>query len=850
MFRRIPYPIAVVALHLLLLVPALPVAAVTGSPVDAHGVKPRDFGSRGTHEATTADAKATSPARAPVATSATSVSSLNTLANEKVCLAPGDQTNVQMLADGQGGAIIVWQDPRAGQWDIYAQRVDAFGIPHWGLNGVPVCKENGDQMNPRAVSDGSGGVIVVWDDGRGADKDIYAQRLSQAGAPQWTPGGVLMCGASQDQVEPEVTADGLGGAVMTWQDRRAIAEPFSQIYCQRINTRGALQWATDGVPVNLVTGVHGGLSMVSDGLGGMIMTWQDDRADVGDIYAQRIDEFGVFKWQGDGLPVYVGSGTQELPTAYSDGQGGVFVAWVDWRSGNRDIYAQRLEPLNGSRLWAFNGIPVCNAAGDQQLPTMTTDGASGVVVAWQDGRTPASGQKIYAQRLEPVNGAAQWAANGVAACTGGIKDQLAPAIANDPLGGTLLAWNDGRDVNNGNITDVYAQHLSASGGLQWGAAATQVCDAYFTQDQPQIVSDGSGGALVAWRDFRAISNADVYDQKVTSGATLPAGCTSQVIIPNASPVATSGTYSFFDWEMTDVNWGAVAVRSPAGTDLDLEVYDIGTFGQSLYPACYASPLAGSYTTEQVDLVVANCNAGHTNPSDPLEPGYGVRVTRFAGSGNGTVEWEQGAEVINPATNTTHSNWNHIVESWDIFLFAGHTYKFTYTHTGVAKITMMLFGSEGTTGTYVVPRSQRLFEVSDNNVYFLAPATEFYGLVFVNEDGQLGSYTVRFDDVGAPVGVGDGTGLRTALQRVSPNPSAGQVELVFSLQKPGSVVFDVVDMAGRQIARIPERHWGAGSWSVTWDGRKTQGTEAPPGVYFVQMHVDGRPVGISRLALLR
>ena len=127
MFRRIPYPIAVVALHLLLLVPALPVAAVTGSPVDAHGVKPRDFGSRGTHEATTADAKATSPARAPVATSATSVSSLNTLANEKVCLAPGDQTNVQMLADGQGGAIIVWQDPRAGQWDIYAQRVDAFG---------------------------------------------------------------------------------------------------------------------------------------------------------------------------------------------------------------------------------------------------------------------------------------------------------------------------------------------------------------------------------------------------------------------------------------------------------------------------------------------------------------------------------------------------------------------------------------------------------------------------------------------------------------------------------------------------------------------------------------------------
>src|SRR5206468_3877800 len=204
----------------------------------------------------------------------------------------------------------------------------------------------------------------------------------------------------------------------------------------------------------------------------------------------------------------------------------------DWRAGNRDIYAQRLEQFSGSKLWASGGVAVCNAAGDQQLPVIASDGVGGVVIAWQDGRTPASGQKVYAQRLEPVNGVAQWAANGVAACTG-AGDQVAPFIAADPIGGTLLAWSDGRALASG--MDVYAQHLSLSGGLQWGAAASQVCDASLGQDQAQIVPDGSGGALVGWRDFRGNSQSDIYDQKVTTSGQLPTGCTGQVIIPNASP---------------------------------------------------------------------------------------------------------------------------------------------------------------------------------------------------------------------------------------------------------------------------------------------------------------------------
>jgi hypothetical protein len=93
----------------------------------------------------------------------------------------------------------------------------------------------------------------------------------------------------------------------------------------------------------------------------------------------------------------------------------------------------------------------------------------------------------------------------------------------------------------------------------------------------------------------------------------------------------------------------------------------------------------------------------------------------------------------------------------------------------------------------VPRSQRLFESEGGITYFLAPASEFYGVIFVNENGQLGNYTIRVDQVASPVGVEDGAPLQTGLRGVGSNPSIGRVQLRFALREPGAVTFDVMDM---------------------------------------------------------
>src|SRR6187551_1414534 len=50
-------------------------------------------------------------------------------------------------------------------------------------------------------------------------------------------------------------------------------------------------------------------------------------------------------WPSDPLvnvPICTATGAQTTPAIISDGAGGAIVAWADARSGNRDIYVQRI----------------------------------------------------------------------------------------------------------------------------------------------------------------------------------------------------------------------------------------------------------------------------------------------------------------------------------------------------------------------------------------------------------------------------------------------------------------------------------------------------------------------------
>jgi hypothetical protein len=428
-----------------------------------------------------------------------------------VCTATSTQYNPSICADGAGGAVIAWQDSRSGNFDIYVQRVNASGAPQWTANGVALCTATESQQGPEICPDGTGGAIVAWRDLRtGLDNDIYVRRVNSSGTPQWTANGVALCTAAETQLGAQIASDGAGGAIVTWTDYRS---GDANIYARRVSSAGAAQWAANGVALcdaalNQVNPV-----VAADGAGGAVVTWGDYRSGTNyDLYAQRVSASGSVLWIPNGEAVCTAADAQDYPDIEADGTGGFLVAWYDHRNGtDYNLYAQRLNP-DGSALWTANGASVCTATGEQWNPHIAPDGTGGAIVTWTDGR--GAGDFIYARRMS-ANGVAQWTSNGVALCTLGDTD-LGSCIVEDGSGGAVVAWAGAHGLTND--FNVYAQRVDRFGALgEAGPTITAVSDV--SPDQGgSVVVEWTASYLDAEPTF-GIDAYSVWRQVPTSLAT-------------------------------------------------------------------------------------------------------------------------------------------------------------------------------------------------------------------------------------------------------------------------------------------------------------------------------------------
>ncbi len=381
----------------------------------------------------------------------------------------------------------------------------------------PICTQTSTQNQPTITSDGSSGAIIAWHDNRNGafNLDIYAQRINSTGEILWTANGIAINSFIEDQDGATIISDGSGGAIIAWRDARNGA--FNRdIYIQRINSSGAVQWTADGVAVCTQGNNQFNPKITSDGSSGAIITWYDARNGNDDIYAQSVNSSGVVQWTTDGVAVCTQGSTQQNATITSDGSDGAIISWQDSRSGNLDIYAQKINS-SGTAQWTADGVAVCTQGSTQQYPTITSDGSSGAIITWEDNRS--GNEDVYAQRINS-SGTTQWTANGIAVITNSSR-QRRPSIISDGSGGAILTWHDNRNTN----SDIYAQKINSSGVPQWEADGVVVSTNSANQYDPTIVGDGSSGAIITWVDDRN-GNFDIYASKLSPDGALPVELTS------------------------------------------------------------------------------------------------------------------------------------------------------------------------------------------------------------------------------------------------------------------------------------------------------------------------------------
>ncbi|MFZ1729073.1 MAG: choice-of-anchor D domain-containing protein [Bacteroidota bacterium] len=432
-----------------------------------------------------------------------------------VCTADGWQRNPRMVTDGADGAIIVWEDTRGGSDPaIFAARLRSDGT-------IPVKKDGEEIAAPRTgqrlagiVSDGAGGAYIGWWNRAGNEGDIFMQRIDGSCQPVWMQGSLTVCAAGGGQEWAEMTSDGKGGVIIVWHDKRG---SDNDIYGQRIAASGAVLWKTDGVAVSTAAGDQNYPQLAADQNGGAYIAWMDRRTE-DDIYAQHVLADGKLDWDQD-FPVCVEANRQVAPKVIPYGEKSVAFFWQDYRLGpsTSALYLQVINEL-GERLYPED-YQVSQSENAQSSMVLTDDGQRGALAVWTDYRSGAGEGDVYMRRLR-ADGAII-GDFGNALCDFSNTQERANMIS-DGHGGGFAVWQDKRSTFD---YDLYMNRISAQGQTnysEWGGHSGVLLVKHDNnQLAPQVISSGEGIALICWYDGRTLDGqADIYAQRVAWAPSL------------------------------------------------------------------------------------------------------------------------------------------------------------------------------------------------------------------------------------------------------------------------------------------------------------------------------------------
>ncbi len=214
--------------------------------------------------------------------------------------------------------------------------------------------------------------------------------------------------------------------------------------------------------------------------------------------------------QGAETRVNIGTtGNQEMTpnggNVAMDANGNYVIVFSDYNVTSGDVYAQRYNAAGVAQGTAFR---VNSTTSDvQDWPAVAMDPNGNFVVAWNSNAQDGSGWGIYAQRFNAA-GVAQGSEFRVNTSTTGNQEAVSIGMADD--GSFAVAFTD----YNANAGDIYIQRYNASGVAQGGNALANTTTSLI-QAFPEIAVNGSGDFVVVWESQNQDPGASygIYGQR-------------------------------------------------------------------------------------------------------------------------------------------------------------------------------------------------------------------------------------------------------------------------------------------------------------------------------------------------
>ena len=221
---------------------------------------------------------------------------------------------------------VAWDDFRNGHYEIYYKRSIDGGIS-WGAD-IRLTNNSASRYGP-SVSVSAQTVHIVWDDERDGNREIYYKRSTNGGL-NWQP-DLRLTDNSYSSSNPSVSVSG-SLLIIVWQDSR---NGQYQLYYKR-SSDGGLIWGQDTRITN--TTEFSGNPSVSVTGSNVNLVWNDTRDGNFEIYYKRSTDGGL-NWDADDR-LTNNSFDSEFPSIAATGQG-IHIVWFDTRFGNPEILGKR-----------------------------------------------------------------------------------------------------------------------------------------------------------------------------------------------------------------------------------------------------------------------------------------------------------------------------------------------------------------------------------------------------------------------------------------------------------------------------------------------------------------------------